>query len=132
MATEIEAAFDGLVAAPKSLDVDRYLEYFDQARFTGLNEDGTVVHSLGEFARHYSAPLIERYHSLEFSRVKITVLNSSTAVLVNEYTAQIVLKTGERIEAAGAGTQVWGLVDDDWRLVSVSSSSQPLKGPESE
>lgn len=125
---DIEAAFSGLVAAAKSLDADRYLDYFDKERFTGLNEDGTVAHSLDEFAKRYSAmvPLIERYRSLEFSRVKITVLNSTTAVLVNEYTAQVLLKTGVLVEAAGAGTQLWNLIDGNWKLVSVSSSSRPL------
>ena len=121
----IRAEFDGLIEAAKSLDADRYLAYFDDKRFTGLNADGTVTHSLEEFAELYrkSLPLFDGYEYLEFFRVKITVLNRTTAVLVNEYQADIKLKKGDLISVSGGGTQVWNKRNGEWLLVSVSSAS---------
>lgn len=121
---EIQAEFEGLIEAAKSLDADQYLAYFDEDSFTGLNADGTVTHSLEAFARLYrqSLPLFESYEYLEFFRVKITVLSRDTAILVNEYQADIILKSEKTISVNGAGTQVWHRKNDEWLLVNVSSS----------
>jgi len=119
-------SFNGLVEAAKSLDVPAYLAYFDEVKFTALNENGTVEHSLIDFARIYQEqiPAIQEYLSLEFDQIKITVINATTAVLVNEYDAQLLLKTGDQIKAAGGGTQVWSMAGGTWKLVSVSSSTR--------
>ena len=121
----VSEAFEGLVVAAKSLDVDRYIEFFDKERFTSLNEDGAVFHSLDEFKNVYKGGIstIEKYKSLEFSKVKITVVDKNTAILVNEFKAKVVLKSGEVIPVSGAGDQVWSKTKSDWKLVSVSSSS---------
>lgn len=120
----VDKSFTGLIGAARSLNVDAYFQYFDRKHFTALNADGTVVHSMEAFeevARQQFAAL-ESYRSLEFSQVKISVINRETAVLVNEYKADVVLKSGDLVSASGGGTQVWALRDGAWKLVSVSSS----------
>jgi len=123
----VERAFAGLAEAAKSLDVDKYVEFFDKEKFTALNEDGTVTHTFEEFIETYLGQIssVKEYQSLEFLNVKITVVNANTAILVNEFKAKVVLKSGDVIAAGGAGTQVWAESDGNWRLVSVSSSSKP-------
>lgn len=123
----VNESFVGLVAAARSLDVDAYFQYFDSKRFTALNADGTVVHSIEAFEKmvRQQFAALESYHSLEFSNVKISVINRTTAVLVNEYQAEVVLKSGDQISASGGGTQVWASIDGVWKLISVSSSVQP-------
>ena len=127
----VTKSFEGLAEAAKSLNSASYFEYFDKKDFTFLNDDGTVIHSFAEFEKFYRQGItsIEKYHSLEFSKVKITVLDSQTAILVNEFKAKILLKSGDQISMAGAGTQVWSKREGDWKLVNVSSSSKPQDGP---
>ena len=125
--TEVNSAFQGLVDASKSLDHEKYFSYFDAEKYTTLNEDGTVLHSLDAFREMYlpQQKYIKSYQSLEFSNVKIDVIDASTAVLVNEYTASVTLTSGETVSAAGAGTQVWSKRTGTWKLVNVSSSLKP-------
>jgi len=122
---EVRTEFQGLIEAAKSLDPERYLAYFDKDNFTGLNANGTVTHSLEEFANQYrrSLPLFDRYEYLEFFKVKITVLNRSTAILVNEFQADIQLREGSLISLSGGGSQVWHRKNGAWKLVSVSSAA---------
>ena len=122
----VDEAFKGLIEAAKSLDVDRYIKFFSKEKFTSLNEDGTVFHSLDEFEDAYKKAIagVKSYESLEFNKVKITVVDKSTAILVNEFEAKVILKSGETVSALGAGTQVWSKIEDSWKLVSVSSSSR--------
>ncbi len=122
----VNQSFLGLVAAVKSLNAHSYYNYFDADKFTSLNEDGTVTHSFKEFKDAYDRqlPLIKKYKSLEFSNVKITVIDKNTAILVNEYDAEIVLQSGDSVFASGAGTQVWSHAATQWKLVSVSSSTK--------
>ena len=125
--SEVHDAFNGLIEAFKSFDADRYLEYFDKEKFSGLNADGTVWHSMKDFKdliRH-GFSMIEKSESLEFYNVKITVINQTTAILVNEYKDSMLLKNGELIQQAGGGTQVWSKSNDMWKLVSVSASGKP-------
>ena len=108
-----------------SLDIVAYLGYFDKKKFTALNANGTVTHSFSTFENdiRQQFPTIKRYLSLEFSNVKITIIDQKTAILVNEYKADLVLQSGQEVSAYGAGTQVWALSDQDWKLVSISSSN---------
>ena len=121
----VNRAFEGLVLVSKKLDFEAYIEYFDRENFTGLNADGTVVHSIEEFENtyrpHFSA--IKSYQSLEFENVKITVINETTAILVNEFKARVEIESGDIVSASGGGTQVWSEINGDWKLVSVSSSA---------
>lgn len=122
---EIAQVFNELADVVKSLDVEQYAEFFNKEKFTALNADGTVTHSFEEFIDSYSVQIsaVENYRSLEFKNVKITVINNKTAILVNEYDAVIVLKSGDEISTSGAGTQVWSNEDGNWKLVNVSSSN---------
>ena len=124
---QVSDSFDRLVAASKSFDFDRYLAFFDKDKFSGLNGNGTVTHSLADFERIYrpqfSVP--QSYESLDFNKVKITIINRTTAILVNEFHARVLLKTGEVVPAAGGGTQVWSKSSGVWKLVNVSSSARP-------
>lgn len=122
---EVEQAFQALVEAAKSLDADSYLAFFDDAKFTGLNADGTVTHTLKEFARLYkrNLPLFESYEYLEFFRVKVTVIDTTTAILVNEFQADIKVKNGELLSVSGGGSQVWQKQGQDWKLIHVASSA---------
>ncbi|MDA8017939.1 MAG: nuclear transport factor 2 family protein [Thermoanaerobaculia bacterium] len=126
----VQHAFHGLAQAARALDHDRYFQHFDQAVFTALNADGTVTHSFEAFARDYrqQADFVQAYRSLDFHRVKITVIDAQTAVLVNEYRAQVILKSGQVVDAEGAGTQLWSRRTGTWKLVSVSSSAKPSSG----
>jgi ketosteroid isomerase-like protein len=125
---EITQAFEGLAEAAKSFDVDKYIEFFDGEKYTSLNSDGTVIHSLKQFEDIYREGIlaIERYQSLEFSNVKITVVNAETTILVNEFEAKFLLKSGDTFSTSGGGTQVWAKGKDSWKLVSVSSSLKPM------
>jgi hypothetical protein len=122
--TEVLAAFKELVDASKALDAKRYFACFDPERFTGLNADGKVWHSMKEFENTVAPGFaaVDKVVSLEFSRVKVNVLNPSTAVLVNEYAETVLLKNGTTIKHAGGGVQVWSKERNAWKLVSVSAS----------
>lgn len=122
---QIEVAFAGLVDAAKAMDAQAYLAFFDRERFTALNADGTVTHDFASFANFYRQQLtaLAKFESLTFDRVKVQVLDQRHAILVNEYVAKLRLLSGDVIESAGAGTQVWALKDGKWLLVSVSSSA---------
>lgn len=122
---EVNKAFEGLVEAAKSLDSSRYFEFFDRENFTGLNADGKVWHSIKSLESIIlpGFQMVEKTISLDFRNVKITVINQTTAILVNEYDQTILLKSGEIIKQSGGGTQVWHQIDSTWKLVSVSSSS---------
>ena len=85
--TEVQAAFDSLVAASRALDMERYLEHFDRERFMGLNSDGRTWQSLADLE-----PLVrggfsatETVLELNFPVVKISVIDDFTAVLINEF-----------------------------------------------
>lgn len=125
--TEVNNAFQGLADASKTLDHEKYFSYFDAEKYTALAENGTVLHSFDAFKEIYEPQLkyIENYQSLEFSNVKIDVINASTAILVNEYDATVTLTSGETVSASGAGTQVWSKRTGSWKLVNVSSSAKP-------
>ncbi len=124
--SEIRSVFMGLTEAVKSLNIDRYFQFFDQGKFTSLNADGSVFHSLIDFEKTFreQTQFIERYETLEFEDVKVTVVNRTTAILVNEYHATVLLKTGDIVSASGAGTQVWSKVAGQWKLVHISSSAK--------
>jgi len=122
--SEVKQVFEELAVAARSLNIDDYLGFFDKKKFTSLNDNGSVFHSFSDFENLYrqQIPALEKYNSLEFTNVKITVLNNSTAILVNEYRAEVVLKSGDTVSAGGAGTQVWSKGSGVWLLVSVSGS----------
>jgi Domain of unknown function (DUF4440) len=122
--SEVLEAFGGLVEASKSLNSARYLAYFDKEKFTGLNADGKVWHSIkGLEALIISGfPMVERSISLEFKNVKVTVIDPSTAILVNEYKQTMLLKDGNVVSRSGGGVQVWHQASGKWKLVSVSAS----------
>ena len=122
--SEVLNAFHGLVEASELLDTERYFEFFDKEKFTGLNADGTVWDSFSSFEPLITTgfAMIEKSLSLEFTLVKVTVINSTTAILVNEYTQALELKDGTVIKQSGGGTQVWLKSEKVWKLVSVSAS----------
>ncbi len=124
---EVGLAFEGLAEAVKALNHEKYFSYFDEDTFSALNEDGTVLHSFAAFKGMYlpQVQYIQRYQSLTFDKVKIDIIDPNTAILMNEYTAEVVLKSGETVNASGAGTQVWSKRTGTWKLVNVSSSAKP-------
>lgn len=122
---EVRQRFEALAVAARLLDVPAYLAFFDASAFSALNGDGTVMHALPPFAEMYRASIesVEGYVSLEFDRVHVSPISDDVAILVNEYTAVVRLKTGDVVEGTGAGSQVWSKASGEWLLVSVSSSS---------
>jgi aspartokinase len=52
----------------------------------------------------------------------VTVINPSTAILVNEYKQTILLKNTDTVQQSGGGTQVWSKSENKWKLVSISAS----------
>jgi hypothetical protein len=121
---EVMGAFRGLVDASKALDASRYFDYIDKDKFTGLSAEGKAWHSFKDLEQLISTgfPMVERVVSLEFSNVKVTVINAATAILVNEYTQTIQLKNMDIVHQSGGGTQVWSRSGDTWKLVSISAS----------
>jgi len=122
----VSQSFSGLVESVTSLDANHYYEFFDADKYTSLNEDGTVTHSFEEFQEAYDEQItfIKKYNSLAFSNVKITVIDRNTAILVNEYEAEVLLQSGDMVMASGGGLQVWSNTTGEWKLVSVSSSAK--------
>ncbi|MEN1727479.1 MAG: nuclear transport factor 2 family protein [Pseudomonadota bacterium] len=125
--TEVQVAFESLVAASRALDMDRYLEHFDREHFVGLNSDGRTWQSLAELE-----PLVrggfattEAVLELHFPTVKISVIDAVTAVLVNEFEQTLLMNDGTTVQIAGGGAQVWSKRSGAWKLVSVSASQAP-------
>lgn len=125
---EIRASFNGLVEASKSLDPTRYIEYFDADKFVGLNSDGTNFNSIEDLIELIEPGFgsIEKITSLEFTNIKISVIDKNTAILVNEYEQSALLKSGVTYTSKGGGTQVWSKATGSWKLVSVSASDKPI------
>lgn len=121
---EVREVFSDLVEASKALDTERYLAFFDQATFIGLNADGTIWKTLDDLKAliHPAFRMIERVDSLEFDNVFVSVITPTMAILVNEYEQSALLKNGKSSFSAGGGAQVWSKLDGRWKLVSVSSS----------
>jgi hypothetical protein len=121
---EVIGAFRGLVDASEALDSNRYFEYIDKDKFTGLSADGKAWHTFKDLENVISTgfQMVERIISLEFSNVKVTVINPSMAILVNEYKQTILLKNTDTVQQSGGGTQVWSKSENAWKLVSISAS----------
>lgn len=121
---EVTDAFNGLIDASLALDARRYLEYVDREKFTGLSANGKAWHSVKELEGVISAGfvMVEKITSLEFFNVKVTVINPSTAILVNEYKQTLLLKNRDLVNQSGGGVQVWSRSEDGWKLVSISAS----------
>ena len=121
---EVIHAFRGLVDASEALDASRYFEFIDQDKFTGLSADGKAWHGFSDLESVITAgfAMVEKIVLLEFSNVKVTVINPSTAVLVNEFQQTILLKDGGTVQQSGGGVQVWSKWDDEWKLVSIGAS----------
>jgi hypothetical protein len=120
--------FDSLVKASKQLDEQAYFSHFDETKFVGLNSNGTNWNSIEDLRPLIETgfSMIERIELLEFTNVKISVIDANTAILVNEYKQQMMLKTGDKVKVSGGGTQVWSSASGKWKLVSVSASDKPL------
>ncbi|MEM9663712.1 MAG: nuclear transport factor 2 family protein [Bacteroidota bacterium] len=127
IAQEILAAFYSLVDASKTLDTTAYFSHFDEDRFVGLNSDGTNWNSFEDLRVliEHGFAAIECIDELVFTNVNVSVLDTRTAVLVNEYVQSMTLKSGASIQIAGGGTQVWAKHSGPWKLVSVSASNKP-------
>lgn len=121
---EVMDAIRGLVDASRALDASRYFTYIDKDRFTGLSADGTAWLSFQDLETVVSSgfQMIERIVSLEFCKVKVSVIHPSTAILVNEFQQTLLLKNEQTIRQYGGGTQVWAKSDKAWKLVSISAS----------
>tara|TARA_R110000868_G_scaffold368227_1_gene631224 strand:+ start:64021 stop:64494 length:474 start_codon:yes stop_codon:yes gene_type:complete len=124
--TEVQKSFETLVLATKKSDWEGYFNLFDHENFSGLNADGTTWESFNEFKDSVlpAFKMIEKNQALKFPILKITVIDSQTAVLINEYEQQLLLTNGQSIEVSGGGTQVWSKASGTWKLVSVSASSK--------
>lgn len=124
---QVLARFNQLAEAAKHLDHEAYFELFEPQQFTALMADGTTLQSFDQFREIYLAGVsaVTRYEWLRFDPVQITVLSDSTALLINEFEAQLVLHSGRRVTAAGAGSQLWHRTETGWRLISIASSNRP-------
>lgn len=122
--TEVMGAFKGLVEASQALDPSRYFALIKQDKFTGLSADGKAWQTFKDLEQVISNgfQMIEEIVDLEFTNVKVTVINPSTAILVNEFRQTMRLKNGDVVQQAGGGTQVWSKSEKTWKLVSISAS----------
>ena len=126
---EVNDAFNSLVLASKALDSDAYFKHFDKDKFVGLNSDGSNWNSISDLEPliHSGFSAIDKVLTLEFTNVNISIIDSFTAILVNEYKQEIMLKDGTKVKLAGGGTQVWSKHTGSWKLVSISASNAPRK-----
>ena len=124
---QVLAKFDSLVFAAKTLNTELYFQHFDDKRFVGLNSDGSNWNSLADLKPLITGGFnsIEKVVSLQFSNVKVLVIDEYTAILVNEFEQTIQLKSGDELSLRGGGTQVWSKHSGSWKLVSVSASNKP-------
>ncbi|MAO29828.1 MAG: hypothetical protein CL595_06120 [Alteromonas sp.] len=124
---EVLNSFQSLVEASKRLDAEAYFQHFDADKFVGLNSDGTNWNSMDELVpvinTGFSA--IQKLNSLEFLNVKVSIIDDFTAILVNEFSQSVLLKSGATYTFSGGGTQVWSKRSGQWKLVSVSASITP-------
>jgi len=121
---EVMAAFRGLTDAAKALDAPLYFDYIDREKFTGLSADGKAWQSSQELEKIISTgfDMVERIVSLEFPTVKVTVIQPTTAILVNEFRQTILLKDKSTVQQSGGGMQVWNKSSDKWKLVGIGAS----------
>ncbi|WP_185969166.1 YybH family protein [Aliiglaciecola sp. M165] len=124
---EVLESFRSLTDASQALDARSYFQHFDQDKFVGLNSDGTNWNSIDDLAPliNIAFDSIQEVISLEFLNVKVSIIDSYTAILVNEFSQSMLLKNGETINVSGGGTQVWSKRSGKWKLVSVSASNKP-------
>jgi len=124
---EVHQAFNELVEISKSLDTQRYFQLVNAEKFVGLNVDGTNWNSIEDLKAVVETGfnLTAKIESLDFTNVRVSVIDHNNAILVNEYQQELLLKSGAKISDAGGGTQVWFKRDGNWKLVSVSASSKP-------
>ena len=124
---EVMGAFKSLVDASEKLDSKLYFEHFDKGKFVGLNSDGTNWNSINDLSALITNGFdaIKTIDSLEFTNVNISVIDSYTAILVNEYVQSLTLKSGSDINLSGGGVQVWSKRSGEWKIVSVSASNKP-------
>ncbi|WP_448564692.1 nuclear transport factor 2 family protein [Thalassotalea ganghwensis] len=123
---EVMHAFNGLVEASSALDMQRYFDYFDQEKFVGLSANGINWNSIDDLKAliEPSFAMVDKIESLTFTNVQISVIDSNTVILVNEYEQSVVLASGDKVKGAGGGTQVWSKASGSWKLVSVSASNK--------
>ena len=124
---EVLASFESLVASSKALDTQTYFKHFDNEKFSGLDASGQNWNSIDDL-RALIEPgfnAVTKVDSLQFNNVKVTVVDSRNAVLVNEFEQLLTLKSGDQISLAGGGVQVWHKADGNWLLVSVAASNKP-------
>lgn len=123
---EVVAAFEQLVVASKRRDIEAYFELIDEEKFIGLNSDGTNFNNAGALRELVNSGVnaIERINRLDFTNVKVSVIDSNTAILVNEYEQTVTLRSGELVSFSGGGTQVWSKHSGVWKLVSISASNK--------
>ena len=126
---EVMGAFRGLVAACEALDAGRYFGYIDQEKFTGLSAEGKAWHGFEDLEQIISTGfrMMEEIVYLEFFNVKVSIINPSTAILVNEFRQTIRLRNKDVVQESGGGTQVWSLSGNTWKLVSISASKAPQR-----
>ena len=123
---EVKHSFDEFARAAKTLDHERYFSFFDENNFSILNADGTTLSSFESFKDFYLPQLehIEAYNYLKFDPVNINIIDAHNAILVNEFSAEVILKSGEKIVATGAGAQFWSKRTGEWKLVHVSDTAK--------
>lgn len=123
---EVLAAFKRLTQAAQSLDSEAYFQHFDATAFVGLNSDGTTWQSLDDLKTLVKPGFnaLESVDALNFTKVKVSVLDQETALLVNEYEQSMTTKNGAKISHAGGGLQVWSKRSGQWQLVAVSASDK--------
>ena len=122
--TEVECVFGDFAKAAQSLDHEAYFSFMDADNFTFLGADGATLHSLKEFRDAYLPQLraVKKYNRLAFDPLRVTVIDASHAIVVNEFSAEVVLKSGVSIETSGAGAQFWSKRSGEWKLVHISNS----------
>lgn len=123
---EVLLAFDALVDASTTLDTEAYFSLIDETKFVGLNSNGTNWNDISGLKRLIESGFaaIKKVKNLEFTNVRLSVIDDYTVVLVNEYNQTIELRDGSEHSVSGGGTQVWSKRSGSWLLVSISAANK--------
>jgi hypothetical protein len=124
---EVKKEFTAMVEACTKLDIQTALKYYwDSPDFMGFGVDGAII----DYAslKNTNEDFFGAAQSIQFPSLKevIKVLTVDQVVFIWQYKAEIVLKTGERMNFDKVGvTFLFQKIDGAWKIVYYQESALP-------
>lgn len=125
--SEVKKEFNAMVDASTKLDIQTALKYYwDSPDFMGFGVDGAII----DYAlyKKTNEDFFEAAQSVQFPSLKevIKVLTKDQVIFIWQYKAEIVLKTGERMDFDQVGvTFLYQKIDGAWKIVYYHESALP-------